>query len=264
MSESAPDTDSGGDGLLPTSGAATTNTAVANIALNGVVASATAVSRRNFATLHLLNAATFARELNTLSAANVAAEWGPVAEDFIRLGTAVVLLSVSAAECYLNERFADAQDVIDAAPGADPTKAFAASQLSLWTPQKKKATAYQGVMPKADTFLEMRGKARMDRTSALWLNFDALRELRNALHHFSPEWGNLEVEHKALSATLAGRFTPWQWWNGSEVIFPNAWASHSCAEWAVTSARDFINLHSSLAGLPTPLKTAFDERLKTS
>jgi hypothetical protein len=263
MSESNSNAASGGGSTPPPSGAAKINTAVADIALNEVVASATVVSRINFAALHLLNAATFARELNTLSGANVGAECGPVAEDFIRLGTAVVLLSVSAGECYLNERFADAQDVMDGSPGADPVKAFAASQLPLWT-REKKLIARRGFMYKADAFLEMRGKAKMDRTNVVWLNFDALRELRNALHHFSPEWRNFETEHRRLSAKVAGRFAPWQWWNGSEGIFPNAWASHSCAEWAVRSARDFINLHSTLTGLPTPLMAAFDERLKTS
>jgi hypothetical protein len=219
-----------------------------NVTLGPVTLAATGRTRTNFAVQHLLVAARLAREVNTVEAENVGAEFGPFYDIVLGSSAGCVVLAAASLESYANETFADRSEHFSSH-----------DQLVLdllWQEYEQK-----GVLDKFDLALRLRTGRTLDRGTHGSQAVDRLIRLRNALMHFKPEWVDEADEHAKLSSRLEGYVgrSPWLL---DEPLFPRAWATGSSAAWAVASVVSFVAAFATASGIPDRL-SKFRDRLGT-
>lgn len=184
-------------------------------------------TRTHLSVLHLLSAATHSRAVYSLEQENNGKGWGDHWETVFAFASGAVFTSVAALEAYANELFVDCHKVFPEFP--------APAMEKLWESYEQKS-----ILDKFQFALLLKRAQSFDPGAALYGNVFALIRLRNGLTHFKPEWTDEPDEHRRISASLAGRFTPTPFLaEGSESLFPRAWASHSCAQWAIRSVLNF-------------------------
>lgn len=64
--------------------------------------------------------------------------------------------------------------------------------------------------------------------------------IRNALIHFTPEWDNDLDMHKKIEKAVENHFRLCPFYSKETMFFPYRCLSDSCAEWAITTSKDFI------------------------
>lgn len=215
-----------------------------------VTVQATGVTKVNLAILHLLGAARFARDLEGVEEQHRLESYGEFFEEILALATAVVVMSAAGVEAFINEQFADSG------------KHFGDDARRFWL-EAAPDLDRKAILDKYDWFLILRGKPKLSRGTRPVQDVACLIELRNDLVHFHPEWDDEAKRHAKLSAWLEGKFERCRWLDNDRLLFPRAWASHSCAAWAVENSVAFLNHFGSLAGVGG-VKAVFSDRLRTS
>jgi hypothetical protein len=203
--------------------------------MGNITSTATISLRVNFAVLHLLGAARFSRAVLAVEAANTGQPFGEWWEELRDNAVACLFLASACLEAYANELFSDGDKIF---PGR-PTLLID----TIWEISERKAP-----VDKLELVLHLRGKPAFDKRARSYKELGAVTRLRNELNHFKPEWTHLPNKHKKISDVLAGYFTPSAAMN-DPLIFPRAWATHSCTSWAVNATLTFIEEFEQLAGL---------------
>ena len=73
-----------------------------------------------------------------------------------------------------------------------------------------------------------------------------LTRLRNALTHFTPEWGDSLLKHVKLDKNVQNRFTSSPFYPPGSLFFPYRCLSASCAIWSCKVSNEFIELFKSI------------------
>ena len=207
---------------------------------------ATASMRMQFAMHHLAGALVFSRQVCDIEAQHLGEPWGGTFyEEMSGPAIAVIMMTVAGMESYLNELFADS------------ATHFSSSMLPIW---KKGAKDFdrKPLLDKADWFLLLRSKQKINRNESLIHDVEALVTLRNALVHFKPEWDNELDRHKSVSKQLEGRFVRSSWMASEPGVFPKAWITGGCTTWAVNTAIKFVDHIADCSGIEKGKRVLLD------
>lgn len=202
----------------------------------GVTMRATLSIRVNHAVPYLIGAARYSRLVKKIEAANANSALGDFWDEMRDHAVSCIFFADAALESYANELFADAPKVfpVEFVPGLE----------LLWGELEKRKSSFD----KLELALSLRNKPKFNRKLPLLKGLEALGRLRNELTHFKPEWSHKLKKHHAISSSIQGHFQPSGWFPG-EPIFPRAWVSHSCTEWAVNTSIDFLKEFENAADL---------------
>jgi hypothetical protein len=186
--------------------------------------------RTNLSVLHLEAAASHSRAVCQLERDYVGPDWGTSWHRIFASASATVFASVAALEAYTNELIIDRNQVFPAATEEERTK--------LWKLYKDR----KPTLEKVQFALRLKGVEVFDtEVDVGYTHVEALIKLRNALTHFAPEWTDEQKKHADVSTRLTTcGISPSSVFPAGEPLFPCAWASHSCTQWAVKSVRDFL------------------------
>lgn len=194
--------------------------------LPALTGTATAITQTNLSGLYLLSACSFARQVKSLEAENEGKEFAEFWEEIFGYASATILTTVAALESYINEFFIDAYNNFETVDK---------HTLSIVT----EAYESKRILEKFGLALRLKKLSEFKKGDRIFQNVQLLIDLRNALVHFKPEWGNEQKEHAKLSGKLRGRFEASPFLSDSR-LFPKAWASHGCCVWAIESTMAFI------------------------
>ena len=186
----------------------------------------TAKTQTNLSSLYLTSACSFARQVKRLEVENEGRQFSEFWDEIFGYASATVLTTAAALESYINEFFTD---VYDNFTSVDK------NTLSIVV----EAHEFNSVLEKFDLALRLKKLDKLKQGDQTFQNIKLLTQLRNALVHFKPEWGNEQKEHAKLSNKLRGRFEGSPFLSDSR-LFPRAWASHGCCVWAIESTIAFI------------------------
>jgi len=229
-----------------------TTVSASGTALMSVTATATASTRSQLYINHMLAAATFARELGAVQAQHDGGPIGDFVETILMKANAAAIMSVAAAEAYLN-------GILE-----DGLKLFPDDMLLIFNKNAESIERMEA-RDKADWILLLRKTSQLERGSHISQQFAALCKLRNALIHYRPEWSHEDKTHARLSAFLgSARIAPNPWMSSDVLWFPRKWAGHSGASWAVHTSLAFIRHVATHASLPEPFGPAYNARLATN
>jgi hypothetical protein len=217
--------------------------------LGAVTLTATLSTRVNQAIPLLLGGARFSRAVKSIECANQSQPFGEFWEEIRDNAVACIFFVSASLESYTNELFSDRDQV------------FADHKMKVlekfWKTFERKSS-----LEKFNLALILRDKEEMDEKSHTYKAMTAVIKLRNALTHFKPEWSHSYDKHLKLSKELEGYFAP-SGITGDKLIFPMAWAGHSCTSWAVNTTVTFLKEFEVAADVPNRTNwAAFDERLK--
>lgn len=180
-------------------------------------------SRSNLAVQHILAADYFTRKAGEIENLNAGKPFGDFYEEIIWTVSSAIVFSVMALEADVNEIFVD---------------------------ERWKLTERKSFLDKYERALFLRKKKRFDKGTSVYRNADNLRNLRNALIHFTPEWPDEKKKHKIIADRLKGQFQLSPFVPASAEFFPMKCMSHGCAEWSVKTALAFSSFFSGQTGLP--------------
>ena len=83
-----------------------------------------------------------------------------------------------------------------------------------------------------------------------------LRNFKNALIHFYPEWQADDNAYEELGETLSSlKFKLSPFYEEDRPFFPFRYMSYGCSRWAVNAAYDFMEMFSNRIGMPFHLST---------
>jgi hypothetical protein len=156
------------------------------------------------------------------------------AGEILALSSACIFSSWASLEAYANELIADREKTFS---GYQP-----ALLDRLWDALEREST-----LDKFDLILLFRRAQPFQKNARPYQDVAALRELRNALIHFDPEWEDESKKYKCVSDKLRYKFTPGPFEPKDALIFPNSWATHQCTKWAVESCHQFMREFESRA-----------------
>lgn len=210
---------------------------------------ATGISRTNYALLYLYGAASCARRVHKIEKDNARLGFGPFFSELMHMVPSCVMLATGCLEAFANELFADGAPRF---PGASSQLVDLVWELAEESPILKK---YEVAARLAGVPSPVPGRNP-------YQNVAALIDLRNALVHFNPESTNEADEHRRLSARLANKFEGSPFLPG-EPLFPRAFVSHSCCDWAVKSVVAFLADFQAAMNLEPKIE-ARDPQLVTS
>ena len=194
----------------------------------------TAATQTNLSSLYLISACSFARRVKDLEVENEGRKFAEFWDEIFGYASATILTMVAALESYINEFFTDVYDNF-----ASVDK----NTLSIVV----EAHEFNSVLEKFDLALKLKKLDKLKQGDQTFQNIKLLIQLRNALVHFKPEWGDEQKEHAKLSNKLRGRFEGSSFLSDSR-LFPRAWASHGCCVWTVESTIAFIEEFEDRAG----------------
>jgi hypothetical protein len=187
---------------------------------------ATGRSRMNFANSHLVGANHLALVVQQIEISNAGNPWGDFYEPMLANASAVIMLTVASLEAFLAElQF-------------EPEARFSTQSPEL----KDEFFELIDRRPIPDRFCllaMLNGRPKPDFGRRPGQDVATLIDLRNALVHYDPEWSDEKGKHSSLSARLAYKFDRCAWLP-DEPLFPRAWVSYSCCQWAVKAVRDFV------------------------
>lgn len=199
----------------------------------------------NLAVNHLIAAAAFSRNVGEIEIKHLGQSFGPFYDDILSNSIATVLCAVASIEAYVNEVLIH-------------DKRLQTSELKecAWAMTRKTR-----ILEKYDGCLRLLQCKPIPKGKFPHQDAQVLISLRNALTHFIPEGADQQSEHAALSKKLRTKLKPPSpFFSRTELIFPKAWATHSCTIWAVRSAKSMAELFEEHAGIPKRI-AMFDSRL---
>jgi hypothetical protein len=210
---------------------------------------ATLSTRVNNGIPFLIAAARFSRSVEAIEDAHQGEEFGEYWEELRDNAVACLFLVCAALESYTNELFSDRE------------KVFSNQKMKVlekfWKTFERKSP-----LEKFNLALLLRDKEEISEKSDSYKALAAVITLRNALTHFKPEWSHAYDRHEKLSKELEIYFSP-SLITGDKLIFPKAWAGHSCTCWAVNTAVEFVKSFEVAADLVGRTNwTAFHKRLQ--
>lgn len=148
-----------------------------------------------------------------------------------------IVMAVSALEASINELYLEAVDRNTHALGA-LTEVQIAQLEVLWGSVDRTK-----ILAKYQLVLAVCGKDQFDKGAEPYQSADALIDLRNAVVHFKPEWGDELAEHAKLERRLAAKFEDCALASratGHMVWFPGRCLGFGCADWAVGTVGRFV------------------------
>ena len=200
-----------------------------------------------WAQLHLLSANTLAR-----LSAEIEAKPGPPDEDawishraFV---TGSIILTVVFMESAINELFAEAY--------ANPFGTVQAlGRPVLRNLGQRTFSKRVAFLSKYQSALRIAGKPGFKQDAQPYKDADALRELRNELEHYTPEWKSSTIGGNRLKEPphwLAEKCSPNRMFppNSSESL--HKYLGEACAKWAVKSSLRFVDDFYSRLGITAP------------
>jgi hypothetical protein len=204
-------------------------------------------SRANFSQYHLLagqNAASTATEIENKYKSKILSQKDRDLH-LSQVSTAIIC-SVAALESNINEYLTDHEKYIDKAPAiSDPRLlkkyTFNKNKLSSQLLQSTNIIFKYNLIwfiTKNDLLPENENKRSLR----------YLTRLRNALTHFTPEWGNNLLKHIKLEKNRQNRFTLSPFYPPGGLFFPHRCLSASCAIWSCKVSNEFIELFKSIIG----------------
>jgi hypothetical protein len=196
--------------------------------------------RSNFAVLHMIAAARFARLCYKVEDENAGAPFGPFYDEIISYVTATILSSVASLEANINEIFADVRDHMIVFDGLDINLL-----TEIWDLIEKKP-----ILGKYQFALVLKKKDRMNKGGQHYQDADTLIKVRNALVHFKPEWLDEQEEHDKIGKLLRGKFTLSPFLTENDPIFPMRCMTHGFADWALRSSLEVAQCFTQIADLP--------------
>jgi hypothetical protein len=220
----------------PTEGKAGVIECVGVLEAMAATATGSVRTRMNFSFHHLMAAARLARAVADIEQRNAGQEFGAFYEIILGSSLGCIVLSLAAAEAYVNELFADRAEHF---PARD------AMLLDLlWKDYEE-----QRLLDKFDLAHRLRAGTPIDRGTAHVQAMDRLTKLRNGIAHFKPEWDDEAANHEKLSKQLEG-YVARSPWLPNELLFPRAWATTGTAAWAISTVLTFVAKFSDSTGLP--------------
>ena len=172
------------------------------------------------------------------------------AGEILAMSSACIFSCWASLEAYANELFVDRAKIL---PSYQP-----ALLDRLWMTLEREST-----LDKFDLILLFRGSKPLKKDSRPYQDVAALRELRNALIHFTPEWEDEPKTYKRVSDKLRYKFTPSPFGSKDDpLIFPNSWATHQCTKWAVESCHQFMQEFEHHAKIDPKVPSDFLEHIK--
>ena len=99
------------------------------------------------------------------------------------------------------------------------------------------------ILAKYQRVLAVCGKDRLAKGAEPYQSADTLIDLRNAVVHFKPEWGDELAEHARLEKRLSSKFEDCALASratGHMVWFPGRCLGLGCANWAVGTVERFV------------------------
>ncbi len=149
-------------------------------------------------------------------------------EAFMRCATAIIM-SAFAMEAALNEAMMD---------------------LKLLPPDVAAIDGARGLLGRAEALAAQQSVTAPSRGAQVAQNAALLCKMRDALAHAKAEWSHEQKTHHALSARIAGQGLPRSPFAApTDPDFPVACMSAGAAQWAVTSARAYIDALYTALGL---------------
>jgi hypothetical protein len=212
--------------------------------------------RTYYSAHHIQAACLFAKQARTIEVERAGTtEFSPEHRASI---LASIFFSVAFLEASVNELFTDAYD--GHLRRLEGLKDEAVELMrDMWS-QGIPRTARYSVLEKYAIALSLARRKPMNKGRAPWQPTAVLIQLRNALIHYEPEWiqaeatGTQEQAHK-LAKALRGRFAPNPLTGAGNPYYPDKVLGHGCAEWAVSTSKDFVDAFADRLGikrLPRP------------
>lgn len=177
--------------------------------------------------------------------------------------SAAIVSAFAFLEATINEFFGGEHYKAQRLSGEKPDPATIVIMSRLW---KIGAFRNSSTFDKFQVALDIAQKEQFKKGSSLVANFNALRDLRNALVHFEPDWAPLsdevEISNK-LQKRLKGKFSLCPDLKGkANPFFPDKCMSYGCAKWAVRSSLAFADEFFQRMDLKPPYEGS-RSRLKT-
>jgi hypothetical protein len=161
-----------------------------------------------------------------------------------RYVAAAVILSFASLEAAINEVYCDARDGLSGPFQKLPP--FVPGLLNEFWPVLERQRA--STLTKYQVALELARKTRFELGQPPLQPVLDVKELRNALLHFKPQWDTDEHEHHDhayLERRLRSKFTLSPLYGPGDAFFPKQCLSYGCARWAIESLTDFIEKFAS-------------------
>ena len=199
----------------------------------------------NFAIEHLKMAAYGSRQAHGIEA-------GPQPPDpaqrhaYFSYALSSVLGAVGFIECSINELY-------EAAPDNDPhlfgkNDGLARVMTVIWQDVER-----AGALRKHDLVLELGNAQAFDKGTAPYQDASLLIAVRNTLVHYKPEWVSEMPTLARLELRIRGKFESNPYAPRDAPFFPYHCLGAGCAEWAVRTARTFVEEFAGRLGLPLEL-----------
>jgi hypothetical protein len=146
-----------------------------------------------------------------------------------------IMISFASIEARINEFYLDATDNL---LGSILDNSEQNLLAELWKPLNEKKIQ---TLEKYQIALAAIKCDKFDTSKRPYQDVNLLKDLRNMLVHFKPEWDNDQKKHKNIEQKLQGRFKLNPFWPENDpIFFPFKCLSHGCASWAVRSTMNFI------------------------
>jgi len=204
-----------------------------------------ATSRANFTQYHLLAAQNAAFTANEIE--NKYKSESPSQKEldlYLSQVSTAIICSVAALESNINEYLVDHEKHIDKVPlnfGPKVIKKYKFGKTKL----PKQLLESTNIIFKYDIIWLIKKNCLLPENK-LKQDIRYLTRLRNALTHFTPEWGNALSKHIDLEKARKNRFTPNRFYPPDGLFFPYRCLSASCALWSCRVTNEFIELFKSI------------------
>lgn len=201
--------------------------------------------KKRFSIIHLYSAALFARKSHEIEK-----QWQGVhnptlyREDLAYVSSSIIS-SVAFLESTINEIYSDS---LDQKPEQHPilSQLDSDSLNKIIHIQNVLNLKFLSILEKYQFFLILLNKAEFDKGKNPYQDTNVLIKLRNDLVHYNPEWIDANDEptenkpHRYESA-LIGRFEENLFMKSSgNPFYPYKCLGYGCADWAVTTAKNFV------------------------
>lgn len=176
--------------------------------------------------------------------------------------TNAILSSVAFMEAAVNELFQDAFDKDQSY--IEPLDAEVQALIAkMWDLTEERNRSPFRVLDKCQIALVLARKQPISTDGQLFENANLLVKLRNELTHYKPRTLGGPDAHKR-DRRLAGRFSPNKLMTGAgNPFFPDHCLGQGCAEWAVTSAGNYMNAFFDKLGItPNYQRVDFDPAVR--
>jgi hypothetical protein len=184
-----------------------------------------------FAFHHLQAAATYAREVHRIENEHVGDALGNFFDQIVWQASSAIIMSLAALEGNINEIIDDTAE------------------------QNSGRIAYQcrDLLRERESVLEKYVKLAVildrdfDKGAHQWQHVKLLKDFRNILVHFSPEWSHQNGSHTKISQRLEKKVKRSPFVAGK--LFPHEFLSYDCAKWAVSTALGFETYYVQKLGI---------------